>query len=114
MPPIVLTINVFSVIKVIQTIINILLGCSECTGPTMAECTLCMDTVFTKNGVCFSKCESGYFGNLTTLLCEPCQINCNECVNEKACITCNKNFYLHNNVCETTCPNLYFKDNVSW
>ena len=49
-------------------------------------------------------CPTGYVGNPTSHLCEPCPPGCDSCTADLWCTQCGAGFYLFSGQCYTECP----------
>ncbi|KCV69793.1 hypothetical protein H696_03238 [Fonticula alba] len=54
-------------------------SCSECAGPTDAQCTGCPAERFLHAGACLGACPAGTFGCLETASCPGCPAGCAAC-----------------------------------
>ena len=54
--------------------------------------------------LCTTTCQEGYYGNLTTKVCEICQVQCTTCSGYLVCDSCITGFYLYENTCVISCP----------
>lgn len=97
-------------------------NCSTCASPcntcalTKTNCTSCVNGTYLSmvlNGTCLTKCDNYYFGNATTLQCQLCttipSLNCQNCLNETTCITCDVGFvfFSPNSSCLANAPSGY-------
>ena len=99
--------------------------CYEC-GTISTNCTVCdlngtnLGFLFTTNNTCVKTCGPGFFDDTNNgtgpNVCTDCDPSCATCkLNSTYCFSCNPNYFLLGNVCNTTCPTpLYFEDNSTW
>lgn len=64
--------------------------CIECISPCFScvnqnSCLSCVSGYYLYMSQCVLECPSTYFNNSNTNTCDPCEINCNECVDSSQC-----------------------------
>lgn len=80
--------------------------CVRCNAPLNTNCSECNATYVLLNSSCISPslCGDFYFGNLTSKLCQKCQLGCQRCSYQPTnCSLCIENYYLSGNFCVSTC-----------
>jgi proprotein convertase subtilisin/kexin type 5 len=94
-------------------------GCDTCTDLTDQPCECCntADPLFAYQFLtkCYPACPSGtYLADPSNKICESCHESCGSCTSGSAegCDTCKSDLYIHNNKCNTDCPNGFFKDEI--
>jgi hypothetical protein len=55
-------------------------------------------------GKCYAQCEEGFYLQHSTQTCERCTGNCNTCVSQNECLTCNHGSYFFAGQCLDSCP----------
>lgn len=88
--------------------------CKKCTDPRcsfcqkeLSPCLTCQLGTYLKNGICVTECEKGYYMNVNSRTCEPCDSKCSECSKQVECKTCKTNFFLFEGKCIEKCPKGY-------
>jgi hypothetical protein len=88
--------------------------CAICSSLTVCSvCTLSgVNKAYLLNSTCYTNCPSGYYnddsGGTGPNFCTPCVAACATCTdNPSPCQSCNLNYYLYSNDCQTTCPSGY-------
>lgn len=83
--------------------------CDTCSN-TSTNCTKCLTNVSTThllNNTCLVSCPTGYYNTSATgdcLLCSSLSLNCDICLNQTYCVTCNSGFVYLNGQCLTSAP----------
>ena len=90
--------------------------CSACQSSS-SNCSSCQtegtNQAFLLNNSCLLKCPEGHFGNQSVHECNQCDPKCVACEesanNCSVCQSSGENeSFLHNNICESSCPENYF------
>ncbi|KAL4494134.1 hypothetical protein ABPG72_016090 [Tetrahymena utriculariae] len=91
-------------------------SCNTCSPSDSTICLSCLSNTYLYNGQCQSYCPSQYFKNTTTLTCDQCVTNCQQCTNNTSCSQCLPNYYLQpsQNSCLATCPSGYQLNISNW
>ncbi|KAM3140426.1 hypothetical protein pb186bvf_007406 [Paramecium bursaria] len=73
-----------------------------CPGGTYQVDNFCMSSCSLNiyGNQCLQKCPDGYFGQT----CTQCRSECKTCLTYNQCTSCNPNFYLDGQQCDTNCP----------
>lgn len=50
--------------------------------------TFCAAPLFRQGNVCVESCQTGYYGNTQTRVCDPCDASCSVCVVDGFCYIC--------------------------
>lgn len=85
-------------------------NCLNCYNQT--TCETCVAGKYLANGKCTSQCPNGYFLNLASSVCQPCDSKCFTCTSSTNCVTCRQGYFLLastlNNIttfsCTEACP----------
>ncbi|XP_070544831.1 extracellular matrix organizing protein FRAS1-like [Ptychodera flava] len=91
--------------------------CLECDSSCAAceydspRCVSCLDGELLQNGVCVSRCQSGYF-QLDDSYCEACHPSCAECSGpgKIECTSCKSGHFLLNGMCLSDCSDGFYSD----
>jgi hypothetical protein len=74
--------------------------CASCSGPGATKCTSCSNTRVLEAGICHLACAKGTFYNSISKLCQPCNLLCEECLNDPDnCLSCKPNIQLTGATC---------------
>ena len=93
------------------------LNCDNCNLDN--TCNNCSDKFFLKklDKKCYSKCDTGFYPDITKRECIECKSPCLECVDSTKCLSCIDNFFLSKtsniNNCLTDCPLGYYGKLIS-
>ncbi|TRY85660.1 hypothetical protein DNTS_020362 [Danionella cerebrum] len=79
-------------------------SCSDCTGGSFQNCTLCLEPSVLHQGQCLNKCPHGFY--VLDRACQACHPSCKECSGQSQadCSACPAHASLHNGYCRTSCP----------
>jgi len=73
------------------------------------NCLACSVGFYLSGNTCVTACPNGFFGNISTKTCDPCNATCSICITSTTdCNSCKNGYYLLGNTCLTTCPNGFF------
>lgn len=93
--------------------------CKPCSAPCLEcyniyLCKSCASGIY-YNKACVSSCPDGSLHNMTTNVCDECTNNCLTCsILTSNCTECPSNgFYFFQNQCITTCPALFYANDLS-
>ena len=84
--------------------------CKSCSNQNTKTCDQCIANFFLiQDNKCEKECIIGTFKNSVSRKCQNCTKNCLGCVDDRHCSLCENNFYLHENLCLSSCPLGYSK-----
>lgn len=85
---------------------NCNIACLTCYNNLTSTCFTCNSTNFMMVGkdTCYVNCPTYYFNNVTTMVCQLCQVHCLTCINSTNCSACEAPMYLHKFNCQPKCP----------
>jgi len=66
-------------------------NCKICNKNNLNECEICKNNYKLKNGECVTHCKNGFFEKRISednIRCNPCNDNCEKCLDEKSCLKC--------------------------
>ncbi|KAL4496784.1 hypothetical protein ABPG73_011750, partial [Tetrahymena malaccensis] len=91
-------------------------SCNTCNTSDSTKCLSCLSNTYLYNSQCLSTCPNQYYKNTTTLTCDQCIANCQQCTNNTSCSLCQPNYYLQpgQNSCLATCPSGYMLNTSNW
>ena len=94
-----------------------LANCSNCDLPQnfnreedTQKCNTC-SSGYLYEGECTSHCPSDTY--ISGDICIHCGVGCNSCERANDCQECNSPYFLHENRCEESCPNRFFKNTTT-
>ncbi|XP_077989453.1 scavenger receptor cysteine-rich domain-containing protein DMBT1-like [Glandiceps talaboti] len=79
--------------------------CRYCEGRP-DKCTACSEPYFLNGNVCIAKCPDGFYGNIKSRECQPCNEKCLACFNaytNDVCQVCKPGYVLQDYSCVVSC-----------
>ena len=93
--------------------------CKTCTDGGTQNCLTCTNNHYLQTQVgpsfCLKTCQTGYYPDNSTLICQKCYSTCLTCTNGSinGCTSCYSGLFLLGSSCVNKCPSGYFGDFVA-